>query len=351
MAWRAKLNGDPLPWLLEPDNPSVRYFALRDLLDRPETDAEVRAARTAIMDSEAVRAILANRHTDGYWVKPGPGYSPKYTSTVWQVMLLADLGANGADERIRQSCEYLLSHSQARRGGLSLTAAPSGVVHCLNGNLTYALLTLGLAWQDERIQQALDWQARAILGDDATFYASGTSGPGFECVANWKLPCAWGAIKALKAFALLPPEARTPRIQRAIDAGVDFMFSHDLARADYPYHDRISSNWFKFGYPLSYTSDILEALEVLARLGYARDPRLAAAVEFMLSKQEEQGRWKLEHTLNGKMWADIEQRGKPSKWVTLRALRVLKARDPLSCCAKRRIWGGDVACYPLAETP
>jgi hypothetical protein len=325
MPWRAQLNADPLPWLLEPDNPSVRYFALRDLLARPETDAEVRAARAAIMHSQPVRAILAARHADGYWVKPGPGYSPKYTSTVWQIMILADLGADGADERIRQSCEYLLAHAQASSGGFSLNAAPSGVVHCLNGNLTFALLTLGLPWQDDRIQQALDWEAGAILGDDATYYASGTTGPGFECIANWRLPCAWGAVKALKAFGLLPPDARSPRIQRAIDAGVEFMFSRDLARADYPHHDRISSNWFKFGYPLSYTSDILEALEVLDGLGHARDPRLANAVEFMVSKQNRQGRWRLEHTLNGKMWVDIEQRGKPSKWVTLRALRVLKA--------------------------
>ena len=335
MPWRAKLNGDPLPWLLEPDNPSVCYFALRDLLDRPDTDAELQAARTAVMDSEPVRAILAARHADGYWVKPGPGYSPKYTSTIWQIMILADLGApaeggsasggGATDERVRQSCEYLLAHAQARSGGLSLNAAPSGVIHCLNGNLTYALLTLGLPWQDDRIQQTLDWQARAILGEDVTFYASGTSGPGFACVANSKLPCAWGAIKALKAFGLLPPAARTPRIERAVDAGVEVMFSRHLARADYPYQERVSSNWFKFGYPLGYTSDILEALEVLAALGHARDPRLAGAIEFILSKQDGEGRWKLEHTLNGKMWADIERKGKPSKWVTLRALRVLKA--------------------------
>jgi hypothetical protein len=87
----------------------------------------------------------------------------------------------------------------------------------------------------------------------------------------------------------------------------------------------ISSDWIKFGYPLSYTSDILEALEVLAGLGHAHDPRLANAIQFALAKQDAQGRWKLERTLNGKMWVDIEQRGKPSKWVTLRALRVLKA--------------------------
>jgi hypothetical protein len=325
MPHRARLNADPLPWLLEPENPSVRYLALRDLLDRPGADADLRAARTAIMDSETVRAILAARHADGYWVKPGPGYSPSYRSSVWQIIFLADLAADGADARIRQSCEYVLTHAQARSGGLSMTSIPSKVIHCLNGGLVYALLTLGLPPEDERVQRALDWQAGAILGDDAAFYASGTTGPGFECVANWKLPCAWGAIKALKAFALLPPEARAPRIQRAVDAGVEFMFSRDLARADYPYQERISSDWIKFGYPLSYTSDILEALEVLAGLGHARDPRLANAIEFALAKQDAQGRWKLERTLNGKMWVDIEQRGKPSKWVTLRALRVLKA--------------------------
>ena len=328
MPWRAKLSADPLPWLLEPDNPSVRYFALRDLLDRPDTDAELRTARAAIVDSEPVRAILAARHPDGYWVRPGPGYSPSYTSSVWQIIFLAALGADDTPAGIGQSCEYVLTHAQARNGGLSMTSIPSKVIHCLNGGLAHAFLALGLPPEADRIQQALDWQARAILGEDITFYASGTTGPGFGCVANSALPCAWGAIKALKAFGLLPPEGRTPRIQRAVDAGVEFMFSHDLARADYPYHDRISSNWFRFGYPLSYTSDILEALEVLALLGYARDTRLASAVEFVVSKQDGQGRWKLEHTLNGKMWVDIEQKGKPSKWVTLRALRVLKAAAP-----------------------
>jgi len=321
----SKLNGDPLPWLLEPDKPSVRYLALRDLLGRDQSDPEVQAARAAIMESEPVSAILAARHPDGYWVKPGHGYSPKYTGTVWQIMLLADLGADGADARIRQSCDYLFSHCQCRSGGLSHNAAPSGVIHCLNGNLVYAFLTLGLPAEDERIQQALEWEAGAILGEEATYYKSGTTGPGFGCAYNSALPCAWGAVKALKAFSLLPPEARTPRIAKAIDASVHFLLSYDLAKADYPHYERVSSSWFKFGYPLSYTSDILEALEVLARLGQAPDSRLSNAIDFVLSKQDGEGKWKLERTLNGKMWIDIEKKGQPSKWVTLRALRVLKA--------------------------
>jgi hypothetical protein len=319
------LNGDPLPWLLEPDNPSVRYFALRDLLGRDHTDPEVQTARAAIMETQPVRTILANHHPDGYWVKPGPGYSPSYRATVWQIIFLADLAADGSDQRIRAGYEYVLAHAQAKSGGLSINGTPSGVVHCHNGNLVYAFLALGLSAEDERLQRALDWQAEAILGEDVTYYKSGTTGPTFACVANAALPCAWGAVKALKAFGLLPPQARAPRVVRAIDAGIDFLMSHDLAKADYPHYERVSSSWLKFGYPLSYTSDILEALEVLARLGQAQDPRLSEAIQFVLSKQDSEGRWKLERTLNGKMWIDIEQKGEASKWVTLRALRVLKA--------------------------
>jgi hypothetical protein len=70
---------------------------------------------------------------------------------------------------------------------------------------------------------------------------------------------------------------------------------------------------------------VLETLAVLVALGYGRDPRLVDAVEWLLNKQDAQGRWILEHGLNGKMWVDIEQQGKPSKWITLRALRVAKA--------------------------
>jgi hypothetical protein len=72
-------------------------------------------------------------------------------------------------------------------------------------------------------------------------------------------------------------------------------------------------------------TDVLQNLEALASLGMGPDLRLNAAIELVLSKQDAQGRWKLEYTYNGKTWADIEEKGKPSKWVTLRALRVLKA--------------------------
>jgi hypothetical protein len=99
--------------------------------------------------------------------------------------------------------------------------------------------------------------------------------------------------------------------------------SRDPAEADYPYTERVSSTWFKFGFPLSYWSDVLETTAVLTDLGYGDDPQLGNAIQFILGKQDEQGRWKLENTMN-RMWVEIGRKGEPSKWVTLRALRVLK---------------------------
>lgn len=323
-----RIQGDPLPWLLEPDpaNPGVRYFALRDLVERPAEDPEVAAARRATMATGPVPAILDDQAPEGYWAKPGTGYSPKYRATSWQIIFLAELGADPADTRVRRGCEYLLAHSVATNEAFSVyqSLAPRGALHCLNGNLLYALARLGYAG-DARVQAALAWQVRAITGeDDLRYYAAGTSGPGFACGVNLGQPCGWGAVKAMRALAAVPAAQRTSAIQRAIAAGVDFLFSRDPAIADYPFTERVSPFWAKFGFPLSYWSDVLESVEVLAELGYGGDARLAPAIDLILSKQDAQGRWKLENALNRKMWIDIEQRGKPSKWVTLRALRTLK---------------------------
>lgn len=315
-------------WLLEADddNPGVRYFALRDLLDLPSEDRKVRQARRAIMRRGPVPAILDAQSPDGTWVKAGSGYSPKYRGTVWQVLLLAELGADPADARVKRGCEALMRGAIATSGGFSpyANAIASGVLHCLNGNMLYALHRLGYGG-DPRVELALEWQASAILGDgDIHYYKSGTSGPGFACGINLGQPCGWGAAKAMNGLLEVPPRTRTRRMKRALQVGADFLLSRDPADADYPYTERVSSTWFKLGFPLSYWSDVLEITWILVRMGYARDPRLRRALDWILDKRDSQGRWKLGNTLNGKMWIDIERRGKPSKWVTLRAMRVLK---------------------------
>jgi hypothetical protein len=333
MSWLAKINGDPIPWLLEPDNPPVRFFALRDLLDRPLNDPELIEARSAIMHYAPIQASLDAQYPAGYWVKPGAGYSPKYRSTVWQIIFLEQMGADGSDPRVCRGCEYVLSHTQTPNGGFGVSGSgrlkpppPSRVLHCLNGNLVRALLGLGWAG-DERLEQAIQWQAAAIVGIKAVqYYRSGTAGPMFACAINGGEPCAWGAIKALRGLARVDPNQRSSLVAKAIDVGLNFLLSRDPLDADYPSADgRVSSSWFKLGFPSGYVADILQNLEVLTDLGYAQDTRLQSALDWLLDQQDDQGRWRNQYAYSGKMWLDVEAQGQPSKWVTLRALRVLRA--------------------------
>jgi hypothetical protein len=343
--WRARLRGDPLPWLLEERDPAVRHLALRQLLDRPADDPEVVAAQGAAMRARPIAAILDHQESDGYWLKPGPGYSPKYRATTWQVIFLGQLGADGSDPRVRAACDYVLANTQATSGGFGASGAarleppvPSLVIHCLNGNLLRALIDLGCL-ADGRLQRAIDWQARAITGVGfGAYYASGTAGPGFRCAMNAGHPCAWGAIKALRGLAAIPVERREPHVVRALEAGADFLLGSDVARADYPTRDGRppSATWFRLAFPLGYASDVLEDLETLAELGHSIDPRLDDAFNWLLERQDAGGRWQNRSPYRGRMWVEVDRPRTPSKWVTLRACRVLKARAEASVAAPAR---------------
>lgn len=313
----------------------VKYLALRDLV---KTDAaELMRARKSAHIEGPIAKVLDTMENEGYWVQPGAGYYPKYTGTVWSITLLAQLGASmEMDERLATACSYLLEHTLTREGHFTMNGAPSGTIDCLQGNLCAALLDLGS--EDPRLDKAFEWMARSVTGDDVApmedkaapvRYYAGKCGPKFACGANNKLSCAWGAVKVMLAFSKLPKGKRTKPIDNAIKIGVDFLLSRDPAGADYPcgYSTKPSQNWWKFGFPVFYVTDLLQNAEALIGLGYSKDPRLENALTIIRDKQDAQGRWPMEYDYTGKTWIDFGTKKKPNKWVTLRALRVLKALD------------------------
>jgi hypothetical protein len=271
----------------------------------------------------------------GYWAQPGPGYYPKYTSSAWSVTLLAQLGARIAeDERIERACAYLMEQGLTAQGQFSASGAPSGTADCLQGNLCWALVELG--YDDPRLATAFDWMARSVTGEGIApleekqaplRYYAGKCGSNFACGSNNRLPCAWGAAKVMLAFSIWPLARRTPQIERAIQQGVDFLLGVDPAKADYPtgWGTKPSGNWWKFGFPVFYVTDLLQIVEALVGLGLGNDPRLANALELVCEKQDTQGRWPLEYDYTGKTWVEFGAKKQPNKWVTLRALKVLKA--------------------------
>jgi hypothetical protein len=335
MSWLDHVKGDPLSWLLEADPPGVCYLALRDLLDRPDDDPDLVAARDAAYDGDPIATVLGAMTPEGAWSAPGPGYLPKYRSTVWSIVLLAQLGASAAhDERLARGCGYVLDHALTDAGQFTMSGAPSGTIDCLQGNLCWALVTLGC--DDPRLASAYEWMARTVTGegiasrDEKTApirYYAGKCGPRFACGANDGQACAWGAVKVMLAFGVWPVERRTPLIDAAVREGAAFLLGNDPAKAEYPngYGARPSGNWWKFGFPVFYVTDVLQIVEALAGLGYGSDPRLAAALDVVRGKQDAHGRWSLEYDYAGKTWVDCGPKRQPNKWVTLRALRALKA--------------------------
>jgi len=306
-------------------------MAMRDLF-QSDTD-ELELAKKLAHREGPIATVLSHMNPEGFWEQPGHGYYPKYTGTVWSVILLSQLGADiKEDTRIATACSYILDHNLIKDGHFTVNGLPSGTVDCLQGNLCAALLDLGC--KDERLDSAFEWMARSVTGDGIApmseknaplRYYAGKCGPNFQCGANNKLPCAWGAVKVMLAFGKLPQEKRTPLIDSAIRTGIDFLLGTDPSDANYPsgYAAKPSGNWWKFGFPVFYITDILQIVEALTALGLGSDPRMERAMKLILEKQNAQGRWISEYDYNGKTWLDFGAKKQPSKWVTLRALRVL----------------------------
>jgi hypothetical protein len=317
-------------WLLEKDDPSVRYFTLVSLLERAHNDPEAEQARKAIMESGTVPEILATQNADGSWGDPERYYTDKYTGASWTLLILAELGADPDDARIRNACEFILGRSQdPESGGFSYTSSmrtstglPSGVVPCLTGNMVYAMIRLGYL-DDPRVQKAIGWITRWQRADDAAEEAPAGRTYDRYGMCWGRHSCHMGVAKALKALAAIPPGRRSTDVQNKIDELAEYFLKHHLYKKSHNLSEISRPGWLRPGFPLMYQTDILELLEIFADLKI-HDPRLADAWDIIRSKQTAEGKWTLENSNNGKMPADIEKKGAPSKWITLKALKVFR---------------------------
>ncbi len=324
---------EPIPWLLSGDDPSVRYFTLADLLGSSPDAPDAAAARSEIMTVGTVPAILAAQGDDGHWEGPDRFYTAKYRGTAWQLIVLAELGADGADERVRRACEAILRDAQDRdSGGFATDRAKkaggglaSRVVPCLTGNLVCSLIRLGLL-DDPRVQAGIDWITTWQRFDDGD-----GAPPAGRPYDGWEMcwgrhTCHMGVVKALKALAEIPEPRRSPAVRRTLEQGSEFLLAHHIHKRSHDLTKVSRPGWTRFGFPLMYQTDVLEILGILTTLGRGGDERARAARDLVAARPDAQGRWKLGSTFNGRFVVDIEAKGQPSRWITLRALRVLNAR-------------------------
>jgi hypothetical protein len=329
--WKTYLHADSTDWLLEKNNPSVQYFTLRDILDKPMSDPEVKDAQKQIMDTDVVPLILSKQQSGGYWEKPEQFYTAKYKGTSWQLLILAELGADGTNECVHKACEFILTHSQdLESGGFAHSTSMkkgggrhSEVIPCLTGNMVFSLIRLGYL-DDPRLKKGINWITTYQRFDDGK--ADTPKGWPYDRLKSGcfsKHSCHMGVVKAIKALAEIPENKRTKETKRAIEHGAEYFLLHHIYKSSHHLDQVPKTGWLKFGFPLMYQTDALEILGILTKLGYHND-RMQEAIDLVISKQDSHGQWTLENTFNGKYHVNIEQKGKPSKWITLKALTILK---------------------------
>jgi hypothetical protein len=327
--WKSVLKADPTNWLLENDNPSVRYFTLKDILERKENDPDVQDARKSIMTMGIVPRILEKQNGDGSWGVPEDFYlGAKYKGTVWNIIVLAELGADGKDNRIRKAAEFILASSQDKQsGGFAVQSGADGgdherVVPCFTGNMVFSLIRFGYR-DNPLVQSGIEQIVKYHRFDDGI--AQAPKGWPYQRFPNcWgKHTCHMGAVKSLKALAEIPAAERTPAVKETIAQGAEYLLKHRLYKSSRDPSVIAKRFWLNFGFPTLWKTDALEMLGVLVKLEY-RDDRMQDAVDLLISKQDGQGRWKMEKSWNARLLVSLEKDNKPSKWITLQALRALK---------------------------
>jgi hypothetical protein len=328
--WKNVLKGDPTDWLLQKEDPSVRYFTLKDILDRPEDDKDVQAARRDIMQTGLVYDILDAQRSSVYIEAYPRFYTNKYKGLVWQLIVLAELGADVCPQ-IREQCEYILANSQEPEdGGFSQHASAkkggglqSEVIPCLTGNMVWSLIHFGYL-DDPRLQKGVGWITRFMRFNDGA-----EDWPQIPPYDHYEMcwgrhTCHMGVVKALKALSAIPPDRRTGDINDTIARAAEFMLIHHIYKRSHNLNRTSKPGWLKFGFPLMYQADALEILDILTGLGI-KDSRMDDAVNIVLKKQDDMGRWRMENTYcSDRLLIPMVQKDEQSKWITLRAIRILK---------------------------
>jgi hypothetical protein len=338
-----KISNDVIDWLLEEENPPVRYLTLINLLEKSEKSPLVKKTKTSLMGYKVTQDIL--KHCDEFWNLPDKDYW-KYTGKYWQLIFLGQFLADGKDPRIAGGALKVLEKRSwvTKAGG-----------QCLTANLLAAFRRLGYGDNPIVIEETESLAKRVI------------SDKGLICgdMDYSLLPRCYMALpKQLLMFAEVPPGERSETIRKAIDCIVQTMLDNGVykyvpsrskawrkilegapKRNELPKGQSVKNwianrkkrfiksdgigmktgkqGWLKFGFPLHYNSDILEAMYALALHNTPMDPRLEKPLEIITDKMTPSGKWNLDNSLNGKMWSDVEEKGLPSKWITYFALYVL----------------------------
>jgi len=311
-----------LNWLLEDEQPSIRYLALTGLLGRAEQDEDVRAARKSVGTRGWASEILAKQSPDGAWAGRARLYAPKYLSTNWMLLVLADLGLRRDDPRISKACDLWIRAFSKEDGGFGADGTSRSHL-CIVGNTARALVKFGYS-EHPKVRSALEWMVK-----------NSAEKGGWSCYGSGRNLDSW---EPMSAFAAYPKQKWTKGMKQAVEKGAEFYLEREMFRQGDHYEP-----WYRTHYPVHYYYDMLVGLDFMTELGFGDDARLKKSIEWLKEKRRPDGRWNLDAVhpdVEGGMaeWYNdhprhrpapfaLERAGEPSRMITVIAMRVLQRVD------------------------
>ena len=305
-------------WLLEGD-PSIRWQVLRDLAGAPER--EVERERCKVATNGWGRRLLTKQAADGRWAagKSGDGglYSPKWTSTTYTMLMLRDFGLPQNNRQAQRACNLLLDEGLRRDGGVNFGVWARWIDQgetCVTG-MVLSILSY-FHYGDAR----LDAIARHLLEEQ--MFDGGWNCRRPRGATHSSVNTTISALEGLRHYELHRGN-HLPEVRKAQSRGREFLLVHRLFRS-HRTGAIMKPEFTRFSFPPRWHYDVLRALDYFQAVDAPRDPRRSEAIEIVRTARRSDGRWPLQNRYRGKVYFEMERVGAPSRWNTLRALRVLK---------------------------
>jgi hypothetical protein len=284
---------------------------LRDVVAASDRTVE-RERRKVAREGWGAR-LLAKQDPEGTWA--GRLYSPKWTAITYTMLLLRDLGLQPGHRQAKAACTLLLDRGMYRDGGIGFGWGRSET--CVTGMVLSILCYF--QYDDDRLDTVADHLIRQQMPDG-----------GWNCrrpfgATHASVHTTISVLEGLRFYGL--QRRRKVRAVRAAQRrGREFLLVHRLFRS-HRTGEIIRPAFLRFSFPPRWRYDILRALDHFQATGAPRERRLAEAIDIVRSKQRRDGRWPLQNRYRGKTFFELERVGAPSRWNTLRALRVLNWWD------------------------
>jgi hypothetical protein len=289
---------DVTGWLLDGD-PAIRWQVLRDLCGRPWE-----CERARVPEAGWGARLLALRAPDGHW--GGGPYTPKWISTTYTLLELRALGPPPGHPALLASCGLLLDLGLSQDGGINLWRSIRQSETCVTGMLLSISAALGL--EDERLGTLTAFLLKEQMAD-----------------GGWNCQRAMGATHGSfhTTISVLEALADAGVGAEAQGRGREFLLRHRLFRS-HRTGQVVDAKMTRFAFPPRWRYDILRALDYFRAAGAEPDPRLKDAITIVRKRQDQDGRWTLPAAIPGRVHFRMEEAGRPSRWNTLRCLRVLQ---------------------------